>query len=363
MAVRVLANALLALLAITAPVAAQDRFDPRSYQRRVSGQTTQILVLGSPHLSGTPEGWDSALLEPLLDRLAAFRPDVITIEALSGQSFSSLWQYRPIYGETGIDYGARLMIVAAAGSAGTNLDMPQAEAEARRLLAEWPTVPTPAQRRRLAALFATAGDPHSALVQWWQLAPEERKPGDGVNNTLTAQLNDYDRRRNENHLIGSRLAARLGLRRVFPVDAQDEDALSPQQMAEFGRSIFEPTLAEWRADPRFAPLLEATTRLRSAPELLATYRTLNRRAIGQLNADGEWLRMIERPSPGSVGRIRAAAWEVRNLRMAAHIRQASSAVPGGRVLVIVGTGHKPWLEAYLGMMSDVAIVDAERVLR
>jgi hypothetical protein len=33
------------------------------------------------------------------------------------------------------------------------------------------------------------------------------------------------------------------------------------------------------------------------------------------------------------------------------------------VLVIVGSAHRPWLDAYLGMMSDVRLVDVEAVLR
>lgn len=76
-----------------------------------------------------------------------------------------------------------------------------------------------------------------------------------------------------------------------------------------------------------------------------------------------WLRVIDRPTPGTVGRVRTAGWEVRNLRMAANIRQAMAAHPGGRVLVIVGSGHKAWLDAYLAMMTDVRIVDAGTVLR
>jgi hypothetical protein len=48
------------------------------------------------------------------------------------------------------------------------------------------------------------------------------------------------------------------------------------------------------------------------------------------------------------------------LRLSALILLASL---GKRVLVIVGSAHKPWLDAYLDMMGDVQIVDAERVLR
>jgi len=49
--------------------------------------------------------------------------------------------------------------------------------------------------------------------------------------------------------------------------------------------------------------------------------------------------------------------------MVANIREVAANYPGGRILVIVGSAHKPWFDAYLRMMSDVEVVDAERVLR
>ncbi len=354
---------LVALGAVAGTATAKRPFDPRAYQTRLVGQPTEILVLGTPHLGGTAEDWDPAALEPLLQRLANFRPNVITIEALSGQSVSTLWRYRSIYGDTATSYGGRIMMIAAAASVGTGLDMPEAEAEVRRRLAEWAPSPTPAQRRRLAALFAAAGDPHSALVQWWRLDPAERRAGDGVNAALLAQLEDHARRRNENHLIGSRLAARLGLERVHPIDAQDDDVFTPAQADAFTRTVFEPMVAQFRADPRVRPLIESDRSLNTPDELLATYRLLNARESTEAQAELEWRSMIDRRRPDDLGRIRLAGWEVRNLRMAANIRQAISGAPGGRVLVIVGAGHKLWLEAYLGMMADIRLVDAQAVLR
>src|SRR3546814_14542299 len=63
--------------------------------------------------------------------------------------------------------------------------------------------------------------------------------------------------------------------------------------------------------------------------------------------------MLNRPSPDQVGRRRVALWEVRNLRMVANIREVAARHPGGRVLVIVGSAHKPWFDAYLRMMTAV----------
>jgi hypothetical protein len=355
--------ALLAIAGEGAAAPPQHPFDPRDYQSKVAGQLTQILVLGSMHLSGTPENWDPSVLEPVLTKLAAFRPNVIAIEAQSGQSLSKLWQYREIYGDTATTYGARIMIMAAAGSVGTNMDMPQAEAEARRQLLAWPVSPTPGQRRHLAALFATAGDPFSALVQWWRLDSAERKAGDGITATLAAQLDELGRRRNEDNLIGSRLAARLGLERLYPMDAQDDDTFTPQQSEEFSKTVFPSLMGPFNANPRLRAVSELVQHLGTGEETLAAYRLANAPETGHQQADVEWLGVIDRPIVHDVGRIRMGGWEVRNLRMAANIREAASRVPGGRVLVIVGAGHKPWLQAYLSMMADVKIVDAEEVLR
>ncbi|HVZ99951.1 MAG TPA: DUF5694 domain-containing protein [Caulobacterales bacterium] len=356
----------LALLAAAAPALAQRAFDPRTYQERHVGAATQILVLGTPHLSATPETFDPAVLEPLLARLAAFRPDAIAIEALPGRSIAQMWQYREAYPRVAHDYGGRAMLMAALARASTDLDMPDAEAELRRALAGWPASPAPAQRRRLAALFAASGDPASALTQWWRLAPEERIADDNVRQNLVDLFASYETpaRRNENYLIATRLAVRLGLERIFPMDDQSDDlSFDPEFAANMDRFTDEPWFAAMLADPRIAPMREAPQRLTTPDQALATYRFLNSAGAGRADADAQWLNMITRQSPGDAGRERVAAWETRNLRMAANIREAAALYPGGRVLVIVGSAHKPWLDAYLSMMSDVRIADASAVLR
>jgi hypothetical protein len=244
------------------------------------------------------------------------------------------------------------------------MDMAQADAEIRRTLADWPASPSPAQRRRLTALFAAAGDPASALVQWWRLDPSQRIADDNVPRLLVEQLATYDTaaRRNENYLIASRLAARLGQERVYPMDDQTDDVV-PDFEANMTAFMEEPWMAALMEDPGFTPLREAGQHLTTPSETLATYQMLNGWRTGRTDANGQWLNMINRGSPGDVGRARVAAWETRNLRMAANIREVAARHPGGRILVITGSAHKPWLDAYLSMMSDVAVVDATRILR
>ena len=65
----------------------------------------------------------------------------------------------------------------------------------------------------------------------------------------------------------------------------------------------------------------------------------------------------------TLGRRYVAWWEVRNYRMVASIRQAAGDHPGGRVLAIVGSSHKPYFERYLAQSHDGALVDVLDLLR
>jgi hypothetical protein len=356
----------MAAASLAAPALAQTGdapFDPRAYQSRTHGQLTQVLVLGTPHLSGTPDDFDPAVLEPLLDRLAAFDPDVIAIESLSGESLYTLRAYDEIYDGTADFFGRAAFVMAALGRAGTGLDLPEAEAEVRRTLADWPEAPTPAQRRRLAALFAASGDPNSALVQWWRLDPAERKASDELRQPLVDQLEAYAAGRNERHMVAVRLAARLGLERVYPTDDHLGDGVVQAHVDDLTAFMAEPGFRETIDTPAFQRLVNAAKHSATGEEMLETYRFLNSPEAGRLDADGQWLRMIDRPSPNNVGRVRLAGWESRNLRQVAQIREAAAQAPGGRVLVIVGSAHKPWFDAYLGMMTTLEVVDAGAVLR
>src|SRR5262245_39810771 len=122
-----------AALAAATPAAVQTRpFDPRAYQSQHVGEPTQILVLGSPHLAETLGGFDPQVLDPLLARWAAFRPDAIATEDLPGRSIGQLSQYYPEDAEPYV--GPAMEMAALVRRGRMDLDMPHAEAEMRRAL-------------------------------------------------------------------------------------------------------------------------------------------------------------------------------------------------------------------------------------
>ena len=59
--------------------------DRRTWRGAVAGPITKIATLGSVHLGEFGTSFDPATLEPLLSKLAAFNPTIITHEGLSGE--------------------------------------------------------------------------------------------------------------------------------------------------------------------------------------------------------------------------------------------------------------------------------------
>jgi hypothetical protein len=330
-------------------------FDTSKLKGPAHGTPNEVLVLGTPHLSQLPKSFDPAALRGLLDRLAQWHPQIIAIEASSGSHCAFMRQYPSRYKDAIESY----CWDPAPARAATGLDVPAATAEAERLLAHWPAAPTPAQRRRLVALFLASGEPASALVQWLRLPDAERHAGDGLDASLVPLLTTQ--RHKEDVLLAAPLAAALGLERVVPMDDQainipvdDEKAYG----AAISKAWNNPATAKRQ---QISTALEA--KLGTSDDVLAMYRAYNASTQAKLIFDSDFGAALEEGSRQGFGRGYVGYWETRNLRMAANIREAIAAHPGSRTLVIVGASHKWYLQHYLNQMHDVRIVDVVPLLR
>ena len=352
-------KALLAVIGLAActlfPARAQ-KLDLSALDQAMPGPRTQVLVLGSVHLSqGGPEVFDPAALQPVLQRLAAYKPDIITIEGLSGET-CELMRHRAAYKQALEDYCPDVAPAQAVLGIDTWAALDQIDAT----LKAWPSQPTAAQRRHLSALFLAAGDPSSAMVQWWQLPEPERHAGDGLDDALVQALRKRESRRNENVQVAARLAALLGLQRVFPVDDHTGDSIVIDDEEAFGKAV----RAAWDgADAEAKRMREHVDALHKSGDMLATYRAINDPAYLRAAIDADFGQALRDPSPGRYGRQYVGGWETRNLRMAANVHATFRDRPGARVLSIVGSSHKPWFDSLLGQMQGVDIVDAEQALK
>lgn len=346
-----------ALPAGLAPVAAA--VDIADQAARLRGNKVQMAVLGTTHLREAPEALaQQAMFDPLIDRLAAFKPDLVAVESIAGAQCDYLRAYEFAYEDTAKTYctdptPARALL---------KLDGVAAEREIERALSAGHAF-TPAQRRRLIALFLAAGEPASACVQWLRLAPAERLPDANLNAELIAQVEKRLLRRSEDTFIAIPLALKLGLERIYPVDDHTGDrATGPIDEAAWGANM-KRIWGNPHAETRRLLDKQALDRAVTSGDVLAWYGWSNSVQAAQLTVAGDFGAAAGDPSKQRTGRAYLAYWETRNLRMVANLREVVGRTQANRALTIVGASHKPYYERYLGMTSDIDLVAIDTLLK
>lgn len=333
------------------------------------GQRSAVAVLGTTHLSSLPKDYDVRHFARLLDRLAAWQPRMIAVEALSGAQCDYLRSYAFAYPGTAEGYCPDPEPARKA----LGLDGPAAEAEIEGLLAA-PTATRPPEtrppetRRRLIMLFLAIGEPTSALVQWLRLPSDERKADAVLTADFVATIEKQADRRNEDSIIAAPLAARLGHERVWPVDDHSGDRATGPLTGDAEKLFGEDITALWNndwnkvraaRDARWEKRIKAGT----GDDVVAWYRMLNSAETARFAVASDFAAAASDIGERQTGRKYLAYWETRNLRMVANIRQALGPHPGNKMLAIVGAAHKSYYERYLGVTSDVVIADMDMILR
>lgn len=343
----------VAVLPLMLAVEAHAQIDLTTLDRDMAGPRAHVFVLATTHLNQQPKDVNPAALDRLLDRLAAWKPAIITIETEPGDE-CDLAARQPAR------YGADYCPSTADATLATGLDIPDALTAVTKTLKSWPAQPTAAQRRHLAALFLAAAEPASAYTQWLQLATVERRSGDGLSDALVQKLARIATTNNENYLIAARLAARLGLQRVHQVDNHTGDNIDIPDRKAF----MAPLTAAWAASGAALKEQDKVTKsLEAGSDLLPLYQFLNNPAASKNFAEANVKGPMQSMSPEGYPQMWVAGWETRNLRIVANIRETFRERPGARVLSIIGASHKPWLDSWLGMLQGVDVVDATRVLQ
>jgi hypothetical protein len=353
----------LAVAAMAIPMAlsaaAQSKFNPSQLKGPKSGPMNQVFVLGTPHLSGFPKDFSANNLSLVIEKLVAWKPEIIVIEKLSGAQCDHMQRYKYRYADSIKSYCTDTTEAFRA----TGLDVPAAVAEVEKTLVHFPRDANPTQRRHLAALFLAAGEAPSALVHWLRLPENERHTGDGLDEALVKLLEKSKLAMNENTQIAVPVAVQLGLDRIYPVD--DHTADTAPSNAEDEKEAEKAIMQAWNnkiGTKRRAIEDALKTKMNSAEGVLEMYRAYNHGSMYPLIFGSDFGAAMNETSVKHYGRQYLAYWETRNLRMVSNIRDVMGIAPGKRTLAIVGVSHKPYYESYLDMMHDVKVHYGQAVL-
>ena len=201
-------------------------------------------------------------------------------------------------------------------------------------------------------------DVASAVLQWSYLSGEIKHTQTVIPKKVAKQLKQEAHVADEVYLIAVRLANTLKLKSIIPIDNHNYRGDETISMRQY--------LKEWKKAENLLGksnktfIAESKRRFNQAVkegDLLPFYMYCNSPRVSKevLNLEGQfWLRET---LPSNFADMRLAQWEVRNLNMASHIRQAAMFHSGKKVLVIVGYSHKVFLKCYLQQMLDISIVE------
>ncbi len=317
---------------------------------------TRILVLGTFHLRQIKDRFDPAYLDSLIERLAAFHPAAIAVESLAGDFISSLeGQSRktPTVQDLLDRFAGKQRTLGHAAQALLRTDPFLAAAEVEKELAAGEIQDRPALVMRLLAAYNYP----SAVLQWGLLPAAEKASQTAVPRETAAALDEASRQVNETPALAGRLAARLGLPRLYPVDDFEDLGAYERIDSVLEKEAADNPLLKAVADaPVYRDDQKRLERGLAGRDLLPVYKALNSAEHVRADVEAQWGVFLRTRFPGGEDRARLALWENRNLKIAARIQAVCSAYPGQNVLVVYGAAHKPFLESYLGRMMNTEIV-------
>jgi hypothetical protein len=316
----------------------------------------ELTVVGTAHLSQLQPVPDQEQLGRVVDALAAWRPTLVCIEAIPGERVQDfmgdparhgplLATFAPIAVRLGSEQQVRRQLgAAAARNAALELvrsDPPLAQDDALRLV----------------SLHLAGYEPWSAALVWSGMTPDQREGGAGVLGrraveALDALLDSPD----EIARIALPTARRLGHRQLCHADTfQDElpvAALGPALMT----MLQDPSIADGIA--AFNAESSARWNHRVPEGLLGLLGWMQTGDFARRDRATQWDVFATDPAAHDAGERRLALWHARNAEITAHLYRALSQPEGGRVLLLIGAAHRPFLEASIAAQPWIRLTPA-----
>ncbi len=322
---------------------------------------TAVLVVATPHLRELGQALRPEGTGPLLELLSRFAPTAICVEQLPAESLVALQARGDEPARDVLEAFARQGLEAAGATArALNLSRLDAQLRAQQRLGAGAL--TGPEHGELALQLLAAQELSSALLHWAH-APEPtrlalaRGAPEGA-----AYLTERLAAPNEISQVAVRLAQRLGLDRLHAVDDHIDDELLEALPAESLEDMLKGPLVEQAVkSPLYSDLRERLARANREGDLLPVYRYLNSPDYLRADAQTQWGLFLRTHHPSGVDRARYALWESRNLGIAARISRVSAMPVGGRVLVLFGASHKPFLDEALDRLVHVRRVELDEL--
>jgi hypothetical protein len=205
-------------------------------------------------------------------------------------------------------------------------------------------------------------DSASAVLQWSYLPQPLKQTQTLISQNISKMLDERFHHPSEIYSLVVRLTRELKLQSITSIDDHSYSTVEPERVKQFSRDLERMYNSLSERNKKF--IKDSDRHFKAAVakgDLLPYYTYCNLPKVTKETWDLEGESYLRTNLPSGFDRAKLAQWEVRNLNMASHIRQAAMFHAGKNILVIVGFAHKPFLESYLKQMLDVSIIQLKDI--
>ena len=311
---------------------------------------TQVLVLGTIHLEQT-KGVQKSFIDRLLDSLTLYNFNVIAIEQMPSELLLDIERRPgPQWKDLLSNYGNTIKIGKQFQKL-YNINYDNAQLIIDSLLTK--NELTESDRIKFIKASLCAYDPWTASLQY-QLISNKKI----VDTTAVLLLNKYNKSLNEINLVGVNLAKKMSLNKLYPIDNFQDETILLHDFPEFlnDYQASQDKIKLLLKNPFYDKLDSIKSGDINKGDLFDTYKFLNSGEYMSEDKKGQWDIWLKTNFKSKTDRSRYSLWEMRNLQIAANIMRLVASYPEKKILVIIGSSHKSFIENSLKQMSDVEVL-------
>lgn len=319
-------------------------------------EKTKILLFGVPSLSVLREDFNYSLLDSIIVKLNSFNPDVICLDLVSpAELLSSALTDKNFQTEelskSDIEISLKLRekIKSDYRSIDDKID------SLINLLQKTPKDEVKIRRQLIEFLFANL-DYQNAAYHFSLIKDKEIKSLN-LDKKIVNKLNSILKQSDEKAYIAQKLAEKLNLQKIYSIgDLSDKIFLEKISEKLYNEMILSDIYVSWKYENSSNEVDKKLKEGLSKNNLYDFLHYLNTDLYALKSTKKNWSIYYKMFLESKLDRTRIGLWEMKNLRIAANIREISSLYPTKKILVIIDVSKKPFIEEYLKANTDIKVL-------
>ncbi len=315
---------------------------------------TEVLILGTPHLFEI-ENFNPSMLSAVKEKLNTYEFDVVCVEKMPGQLLYDISKREDTFfnGLKRMQAHIKLADSVQSEIGGTFLTSERKISEI--LLKEQLT---DEDRKDLLYHYIATTNIPSAALQFLYLKQKPNVFTTELDTYLKAYIKKVVASSNEYFSLAAPLAFENKLNKIEPIDNMQDMALLTKYYPSFMQDFNDnPEIIEKVMN---AAVLKKSEALKQEAvknnDLSKLYSFVNSKEYMENDFIAQWQIWLETNFASNSDRARYSLWEMRNLQISANILNVVARHPKEKILVIIGSSHKSFLEKYLRQIVDIKLL-------